>query len=223
MATTPDPALEAARARVVRLLTDRVADDTLTVEQFEARLDRMHALATPAALDAMAEELERAAAAPQQAAPYQAAPYPAAPYYQGQGYPVAAATAPIPAAGWAPDARAARPAPPAEGRVLAVMSTARRAGGWLVPRRLQAMAVMGEVVLDLRAADLTADCEIEVFALMGNVRVILPFGTDARVEVDAFMGSADDRTRGRGYAAGHGPRVRVTGLAVMSEVRVVDG
>jgi hypothetical protein len=57
MSPLPDPALHAARERVVRLLTDRYADETLTIEDFEARLDRLHALATPAALEAMAREL----------------------------------------------------------------------------------------------------------------------------------------------------------------------
>jgi hypothetical protein len=108
--------------------------------------------------------------------------------------------------------------------VFAVMSTAKRRGAWAVPRRLRAVSVMGEVVLDLREAGLAGDCDIEVFAVMGNVRVILPYGADARVEVDAFMGAADDRTRRRYLAApGAGPLVRVTGLAIMAEVRVDHG
>jgi hypothetical protein len=59
---------------------------------------------------------------------------------------------------------------------------------------------------------------------MGNVRVILPEGADAYVEVTAFMAAAEDHTHAR-YAsyAGAGPRVRVTGLAVMAEVKVVGG
>lgn len=215
MPTAPDPALDAARERVVRLLTDRYADDTLTVEEFEARLDRMHALSDPAALDAMARELASVAPAPPVVAPVYAPSYQAAP------------TAPVPAGQWALDTRAPgvmRGPVPDHGQVLAIMSSTKRRGAWAVPHRLNAVAVMGEAVLDLREAFLPAACEIEVFALMGNVRVILPAGADAQFEVGAFMGAAEDHTRGhyRGVAGG-GPRVRVTGLAIMAEVKVVGG
>ena len=50
-------ALEAGRERAIKLLTDRFADDTLTVEEFEARLDRMYQAATPADLDALTSDL----------------------------------------------------------------------------------------------------------------------------------------------------------------------
>lgn len=221
--------VHAARERVVRLLTDRYADDTLTVEEFEARLDRMHALADPAALDAMARELEAAAPAPLAATPAYAPAYRRA--YQ------ASPNAPAPAGGWpnvptpnvpvsnlpVPNTPAAGGAPD-EGRVLAVMSSTTRRGAWAVPRRLHVLAVMGEAVLDLREALLPAACEVEVFALMGNVRIILPAGADAQFEVGAFMAAADDHTRGHYLGtSGTGPRVRVTGLAIMAEVKVVGG
>jgi hypothetical protein len=49
--------VEAARERVVRLLTDRYADDSLTLDAFEARLDALHQVSDVAALDAMAASL----------------------------------------------------------------------------------------------------------------------------------------------------------------------
>jgi hypothetical protein len=236
MPTPPDPTLEAARERVVRLLTDRYADDTLTVEEFEARLDRMHALAEPAALDAMARDLERAAPADQTAPPAapQAAYQPAyQPAYQRPvhvpGYPPAA-TAPVAAAGaWALDARQGMMTAPGlasadEGRVFAVLSSTKRRGAWAVPPRLHAVSVMGELVLDLREAYLPATCEVTVFACMGNVRIILPPDADTYVEVSAFLAAADDRVRaGNPRAPRPGPRVRVTGAAIMAEVMVVAG
>src|SRR3712207_3225 len=54
---TERAALEAARERAIRLLTDRFADDTLTVDEFEARLDRMYQAGTPGDLDALTSDL----------------------------------------------------------------------------------------------------------------------------------------------------------------------
>src|SRR3712207_5178566 len=54
---TERAALEAARERAIRLLTDRFADDTLTVDEFEARLDRMYQGTAPADLEALTGDL----------------------------------------------------------------------------------------------------------------------------------------------------------------------
>ena len=51
-------ALEAARERTIRLLTDRFADDTLSIEQFEAQLDRMYKATTVAELDTLLHDVE---------------------------------------------------------------------------------------------------------------------------------------------------------------------
>lgn len=51
-------ALEAARERTIRVLTDRFADDTLSLDEFETRLDRMYKATTPSELDALLREVE---------------------------------------------------------------------------------------------------------------------------------------------------------------------
>src|SRR5947209_8023643 len=56
-------ALEAARERTIRMLTDRFADDTLSIEQFEAHLDRMYKATTVAELDALLRDVETRAPA----------------------------------------------------------------------------------------------------------------------------------------------------------------
>lgn len=209
----PSPSLEAARERVVRLLTDRYADDTLTVEEFEARLDRLHALTDAAALDRMADELVTGVR-----------PAGIRPAVGPDGSP----TMPVPslppaALGWQRGALVPARVPD-DGRVVAIMSASRRAGPWAVPRVLRVWAVMSEAVVDLRDAVLPAEgCEIEVGAVMANVRVLLPPGVDAQVDVLAFMGAAHDHTRaGRPETplARHVPCVRVTGSSVMAEVQV---
>lgn len=202
----PSPSLDAARERVVRLLTDRYADDTLTVEAFEARLDRMHALTSVEALDAMANELTAAGANA-----------------------VRPAARIVPSAPPALDARlpayvpARAPLAPPD-RVVAILSNTRRTGAWEVPEHVGAVSVMSELLLDLRDSRLPGACAIEVFALMGNVKLRLPPGAQVRVEVSSVMANVDDRTERR-VAGGmqDGPVVRVTGVAIMAEVKVLRG
>ena len=52
-------ALEAARERTIQLLTDRFADDSLNLEQFEALLDRMYKAETVAELDGLRRDVEQ--------------------------------------------------------------------------------------------------------------------------------------------------------------------
>ncbi len=49
--------LEDSRARAIRLLTDRYADDSLTEDEFEWRLSHLAAANTPASLDALVADL----------------------------------------------------------------------------------------------------------------------------------------------------------------------
>ncbi len=204
---------EVARERVVRLLTDRYADDSLTVEQFEAELDRLHALTDARALEQMGDALTTAA-------------WPAAPH---------AATGPRPqpetvglppgAYGWQRGTLVpVRDVSRDENRMLAVMSSTRRVGPWLVSPRLRVWAIMSEAVLDLRDAVLpVGGCEIDIGAVMANVRVLLPRGVQATVDVLPFIGAAHDETMHADLDARHAPRVHIRGSSVMAEVRVLQG
>lgn len=66
------PALADARARAIRLLTDRYADDTLGTGEFESRLDRLYGTETPAAVATLVADLE--APVPRQRQAHQTAP-----------------------------------------------------------------------------------------------------------------------------------------------------
>lgn len=65
-----DGALGNARERAVRVLTDRFADDTLSMDEFEARLDRMYQAATVADLDALLADVDHARPSAAVASPY---------------------------------------------------------------------------------------------------------------------------------------------------------
>jgi len=190
-------ALDAARERAIKLLTDRFADDTLTVEEFEVRLDRMYQAATPAELDALMGDLVSGGVRP-------------------AGAP---GVVPQPAGGARP-----YPAPgetPALRRMLAVMSETKQGGYWIVPRRLDVFAFMGEVFLDLRDAALPPGfCEIEVVAIMANVKVLVPPGVIVEGLLTSIMAAFGNDAEDDGRLPGSALRVRLTGLALMAEVRV---
>src|SRR3982751_5509784 len=122
MATVPTPAsaaLEVARERTIRVLTDRFADDTISVEEFEARLDLMYKATSPQQLDALLYEVETRA-------PLVATPD-AGPSAYEPGYD-----------------------DPAPRRLVAFMSSARRSGRFMLPRKFEVLAIMGDVGIDLR-------------------------------------------------------------------------
>jgi hypothetical protein len=184
----------AQRERVVQALCVHFANDHISTEELESRLDRAYKAESLAQLDTLLSDL-----------------------------PVLSREVPGGAGNVAP-ASAPRSAPPtmqqvpARGVLMAVLGGVERKGSWLVPRHLKVIAVMGGAHLDLRNAVLSPEgTEIEVFALMGGAEIIVP--PDVRLENlgTAFMG-------GFGMKASDvppsptGPVVRVTGFTMMGGV-----
>jgi uncharacterized protein DUF1707/cell wall-active antibiotic response 4TMS protein YvqF len=134
---------------------------------------------------------------------------------------LAAVTADLPAVPSSPPA----PVRPAAGRdrewVVAVMGDSKRQGRWRVERPLAAVAVMGDVVLDLRGAEVPrGDVDIVATAVMGDVKVYVPDGVDVELSGVAVMG--DKQLKVREAPAGQpSPRVVVRATAVMGDVKVV--
>ncbi|MFG3436327.1 DUF1707 domain-containing protein [Nonomuraea sp. NPDC047897] len=119
------------------------------------------------------------------------------------------------------------PAPvrPAEGRkrrwFVGVMGDTKRRGTWRVDEELGAVAVMGDVVLDLREAEVRTDMvEITAVSVMGDVKIIVPDGVHVDLEGVAVMGSkrVDVQEAPRGQKV---PVVRVRAYAVMGDVKVL--
>lgn len=102
---------------------------------------------------------------------------------------------------------------------FAVMSGVIRRGAWVVPKRINAVAFMGGVELDLREATLSSGVtEIEVLAVMGGVVVTVP--PNVRLECDgfAFMGGFEDQLKQAASGDPSAPVVRLTGFAFMGGV-----
>ena len=192
-------ALDAARQRVVSLLTDRYADDTLTIEEFEARLEKLHSARTVAELDVLMRDLTVRSggglASPQT---------PGAPSANTYYHPDASRVGTTPV-----------------GRVAAMLSEATRTGPWVLPQRLEVKVVLGDLLLDLRDAVLPpGGCEIDVLCVLGNFKILVPPGIVVDDGVTPMVSSVRNEAEHSSERAYHASRVRLTGTAVMSEILV---
>lgn len=104
--------------------------------------------------------------------------------------------------------------------VQALLSSTTHRGRWRVPSRVVVKATLGSVELDLVDADIPGDVDIEVTAILGNVRIIVPEGLFVETSGRAVLGSFDSLTQG---AASRRDvrRVRIVGRAVLGSVEVV--
>jgi hypothetical protein len=126
--------------------------------------------------------------------------------------------APVPAAG------PVVPVRPGSGKrhslVVAIMGGAERKGRWQVPVEATAIAIMGGVELDLRAATLTSPVTtIRAAAIMGGVDVIVPPGVRVEMNGIPLMGGGEDRVDDA-HLPPTAPLIKVHWLAVMGGVSV---
>ena len=118
-------------------------------------------------------------------------------------------------------------APPAESQrvqgVVSFLSSTEREGRWELPRRFRALAVMGNVELDLRAADVGYGLSvIEAVAVMGNVEITVPPEIAVECDGDSFLGTFTLKCHGRASPslASRERTLRVTGSAYAGAVTV---
>ena len=105
--------------------------------------------------------------------------------------------------------------------VVAVMSGASRRGAWTPSRQLNVIAVMGGAELDFREARMPPGItELNVFAWMGGVQVVVP--PDVRVEMNgiALMGGFEERVRTGESPPPDAPVLRIGGFVLMGGVDV---
>jgi hypothetical protein len=201
----PLPLAPQARERAIEELSARFANDELTLDELERRLERVYRVRTSGELDALLADLRAQNTAVARAADVRRP----------------AALDPDHLAPPAVSPTRASPLPAGTERVVSIMSSTRRRGAWRTPQRLEILAVMSETTLDLTQAVLPDDdVEIHVSALMAAVKIIVPRGMPVIMQVTAFMGSAHNRCDSMPVARGY-PTIHVTGTAVMGEVKVV--
>lgn len=117
-------------------------------------------------------------------------------------------------------------ATPANGRAsvkhtaIAIMSGAKRAGLWVVPKRFRAFAFWGGVVIDLREARYeSSETVINATAIMGGVQIIAPENVHVDVVGIGIMGGFGENERST-VAPASAPVVRVKGFAFWGGVMV---
>ena len=109
--------------------------------------------------------------------------------------------------------------------VMACLSSTTRNGGWVLPRLFRALAIMGEVKLDLRTIQLgPGTLEIHVRAFMGNVEITVPHNLRVECHGTPFLGEFTIKHRSKSMPSPDAPLIRITGGSFMAsvEVRVID-
>lgn len=107
--------------------------------------------------------------------------------------------------------------------VVSFLSSNERQGPWELPRRFRALAVLGNVELDLRQAEVGYGLsEIEAVAVLGNVEITVPPHISVECDGDSFMGTFVLKYDGRvsPTMASRDRIVRVSGSAYAGSVTV---
>lgn len=197
----PDvPVQSLARARELKIneLSNHFANDDLTLEELEHRIERVYKAGSVAELETITADLKSAAVVPPE--------FVQAKVVKGKSN--APATYELP-----------------RGRILSFMSSMRKVGRWAVPREVDLRAIMSDTKVDLTQAVLSDPMVVvEVRAVMASLRIVVPPGMRVVVETNSIMSNvlsrADDYTPSDRPATADAPVVRLTGYAFMSDVQV---
>ncbi|HSG09657.1 MAG TPA: DUF1707 domain-containing protein [Longimicrobiales bacterium] len=104
--------------------------------------------------------------------------------------------------------------------VLAILGGASRKGAWTPARRNYAFSLMGGTQLDFREASLGPGVtDVQVFAIMGGVEIVVPPGVNVESHGIGLLGGFDHRG-GDDEPDMRAPTLRITGLAVMGGVDI---
>jgi hypothetical protein len=107
--------------------------------------------------------------------------------------------------------------------VVSFLSSTEREGRWQLPRRFRALAVLGNIELDLRAAEIGYGLSvIEAVAVMGNIEIMVSPDIAVECDGDSLLGSFVLKYDGRANpaAVSRDRVVRVTGTAYAASVTV---
>jgi len=195
----------ALRDAAVNALAEAFAQDALSVEEFERRVELAHRAETEAELRVLLGDLPSPELRPAVREPSRS-----------------------PAAGGSPGTELA---PGTERRwelathvaeqafVVGVLGGGVRKGRWHPARYNYAIGVLGGVDLDLRECALPPEMDIRCFTLMGGVSIIVPPDVVVVNSGVGIMGGFDEDAVEASPPPG-APVIRITGVAVMGGVSV---
>lgn len=112
----------------------------------------------------------------------------------------------------------------ARGGVVSFLSSNELEGRWELPRHFRALAVLGNVELDLREAVIGIGVSvIEAVAVVGNIEITVPPEVAVECDGDSLLGSFTIKYKGRktGPEATGVRTVRITGTAYVSSIEIV--
>lgn len=200
--------LESARREAVRLLCRAQADDRLSVEAFQSRLEQVEHAPNRATLAAILADLEEVGLPSPTVTRYPVAPADPTGLVSAEHHGVTSAD----------------PVSPAEYlRISSVFASSKRAGAWTVPLEIEGMVLFGELVLDLRDAVFGADVvDIVVNVKVGSFELIVPAGTQVENEIEETLSSSSHSTRSARGARPNGLLVRLRGKAWLASVDVKE-
>jgi len=201
MADVPVPSLARAREQKINELSVHFANDDLSLEDLERRIEQVYKAGSIADLEKITADLKQALA------PAQEAPLPMT-KARGSG------------------AKSNLPATyPASARLLSLMSSTRRVGRWVVPQRVDLVAVMSDTKLDLTHAVMPSGVmDFEIRVVMASLKMIVPPGVRVVVDTHSVMSnvrSRADEFDGDVPPSATAPVIRLTGFALMADVNVV--
>lgn len=189
--------LNHTRQVTIDALCEHFANDVMSVEEFERRVDVAHRASTTEEIKALLRDLpggDLPAVRPAQT--------PATMPKQEFGVTAAAHVKET-------------------GFVVACLGGASRKGRWSPARKNYAIAVMGGTQLDFREAVFGPGItEVQAFALWGGVEIIVPPGLNVECQGIGIMGGFDHVADTIQPDSMDGPTLRITGLAIMGGVDV---
>ena len=196
MPSSPSPeqrpvlSLADERERLIAHLSDHFANDRISLDELESRIELAYKASTIADLQRLTADLPSAAAPP--------------------------VPAPLPAeevTALAPDRE----------RVFSIMSETRRRGAWIVPQRLDLVALMSDTTIDLTQATLpTGIVDIHLRSICAAVKIVVPPGLQVVSRLSSLMssvhgGGEPNEKASAGWKAG--TVIRLSGWALMAEVQ----
>lgn len=199
MAELPVPSLARARESKISELSTFFANDDLSLEELERRIERVYKTVTLAELDAITADI-RSSVAPREVA--------------SRGNVMRGSAAGVPSY------------TVENARVLSLLSSTRRVGRWSVPQHLDVVAVMSDTRLDMTHASLPGGIiDLELRCVMAAFKLIVPPNVRVINETHAVMSNiasrADEVLPGDAPASAGAPIIRLMGYAFMSEVKIV--
>ena len=188
--------LGTTRQQAIDALCEHFANDALSVEEFERRVDRAHKAESMDEFRKLLEDL----------------PSGDLPVRREDVAPTAVERA-----------QASVPASRVKerGLMVAALGGVERKGRWIPARQNYAVSIMGGVVLDFREALLPpGETEVWIFTAMGGAEIIVPPGLTVESDGIAILGSFEHREDAVLSPDPDAPRLHLRGLAIMGGVEV---